>query len=57
MKHIVQAPREAVLCGIQHLDLLADKRRTQGMPTFAEAAVTVIEQKRGGWRSPRQAAD
>ena len=27
------------------------------MPTFAEAAVTVIEQKRGGWRSPRQAAD
>ena len=38
-------------------DPLADKRRTQGMPTFAEAAVTVIEQKRGGWRSPRQAAD
>ena len=38
-------------------DPLADKRRTQGMPTFAEAAVTVVEQKRAGWRSPRQAAD
>ena len=38
-------------------DPLADKRRTRGMPTFAEAAVTVIEQKRGGWRSPRQATD
>ncbi len=38
-------------------DPLADKRRSQGIPTFAEAAVTVIEQKRAGWRSPRQAAD
>ena len=38
-------------------DPLADKRRTQGMPTFAEAAATVVEQKRAGWRSPRQAAD
>ena len=38
-------------------DPLADKRRTQGMPTFAEAAVTVVEQKRAGWRSARQAAD
>ena len=38
-------------------DPLADKRRIQGMPTFAEAAATVIEQKRAGWRSPRQAAD
>ena len=38
-------------------DPLADKRRLQGMPTFAEAAVTVIEQKQAGWRSPRQAAD
>ena len=24
------------------------------MPTFAEAAATVVEQKRAGWRSPRQ---
>ena len=38
-------------------DPLADRRRLQGTPTFAEAAVTVVEQKRGGWRSPRQAAD
>ena len=38
-------------------DPLADRRRLQGMPTFAEAAATVVEQKRGGWRSPRQAAD
>ena len=38
-------------------DPLADKRRVQGMPTFAEAAATVVEQKRAGWRSPRQAAD
>ena len=38
-------------------DPLADKRRTQGMPTFAEAAATVVEQKRAGWRSRRQATD
>ena len=38
-------------------DPLADKHRSQGMPTFAEAAVTVVEQKRAGWRSPRQATD
>ena len=38
-------------------DPLANKHRTQGMPTFAEAAATVVEQKRAGWRSPRQAAD
>ena len=38
-------------------DPLADKRRTRGMPTFAEAAATVVEQKRAGWRSPRQATD
>ena len=37
-------------------DPLADRRRLQGMPTFAEAATAVVEQKRGGWRSPRQAA-
>ena len=38
-------------------DPLADKHRTQGMPTFAEAAATVVKQKRAGWRSPRQATD
>ena len=31
-------------------DPLADKRRVQGGPTFAEAAQRVLEQKRGGWR-------
>ena len=31
-------------------DPLADKRRGQGVPTFAEAAQRVLEQKRGGWR-------
>ena len=34
-------------------DPLAEKRRSQGMPTFADAAVHVVEQKRAGWRSPR----
>ena len=38
-------------------DPLADRRRLLGMPAFAEAAVTVVEQKRGGWSSPRQSAD
>ena len=27
------------------------------MPTFAEAVATVVEQKRAGWRNPRQAVD
>ncbi len=31
-------------------DPLADKRRVQGVPTFAEAAQRVLEQKRAGWR-------
>ena len=31
-------------------DPLADKRRVQGVPTFAEAAQRVLEQKQGGWR-------
>ena len=33
-------------------DQLAEKRRTQGVPNFAESAVRVMEQKRTGWRSP-----
>ena len=36
-------------------DPLTDKRRVQGMPTFAEAATTVIDQKRAGWKTPAQA--
>ena len=34
-------------------DPLAEKRRSLGVPTFSEAAVRVIEQKRGGWRSAK----
>ena len=29
---------------------MADKRRVQSVPTFADAAQRVLEQKRGGWR-------
>ena len=36
-------------------DPLAEKRRAEGMPTFADAAVRVVEQKRAGWRSPLHA--
>ena len=36
-------------------DPLAEKRRSLGVPTFAEAAGHVIEQKRAGWRSPKTA--
>ena len=36
-------------------DPLAERHRLAGMPTFAEAAAAVIEQKRPGWRGPRQA--
>ena len=32
-------------------DPMAEKRRSVGIPTFAEAARRVIEQKRAGWRS------
>ena len=32
-------------------DPLAEKRRSQGGPTFAEAAMRVLEQKQGGWRN------
>ena len=34
-------------------DPFAEKRRTEGIPTFAEAASRVLEQKRGGWRGRR----
>ncbi len=36
-------------------DPLAEKRRTEDMPTFADAAARVVEQKRAGWRSPLHA--
>ena len=34
-------------------DPLAEKRRTEGIPTFAEAASRVLDQKRDGWRGRR----
>ena len=37
-------------------DPLADKRRLEGMPTFAEAAPTVVERKRAGWRGSTSTA-
>ena len=36
-------------------DPLAEKRRAEGMPTFADAAARVVEAKRAGWRSPLHA--
>ena len=38
-------------------DPLAEKRRARGMPSFAEAVAKVVEQKRTGWRNPKQAHD
>ena len=38
-------------------DPLAEKRRAKGVPTFAEAAAVVVEQKRSGWRNPKHAQD
>ena len=34
-------------------DPLAEKRRAQGVPSFAEAAATVVEQQQAGWRDPK----
>ena len=38
-------------------DPLAEKRRAEGIPTFAEAASRVLEQKRDGWRNPKQSRE
>ena len=38
-------------------DPLAERRCAASMPTLAEAAATVVEQKRAGWRSARQATE
>ena len=38
-------------------DPLAEKRRAEGIPTFAEAAMRVLEQKRAGWRGPRHSQE
>ena len=37
-------------------DPLAEKRRAQGMPTFAEAAASVLALHRPGWRNAKHAA-
>ena len=34
-------------------DPLAEKRRAQGVPTFAEAAARVVRQQKAGWRNPK----
>ena len=38
-------------------DPLAEKRRSQGIPTFAEAATRVLEQKQAGWRNPKHSRE
>ena len=38
-------------------DPLAEKRRARGVPSFAEAAARVVQQKQAGWRSPRHGDD
>ena len=38
-------------------DPLAEKRRSQGIPTFAEAATRVLDQKRDGWRNPKHSRE
>ena len=38
-------------------DPLAEKRRTEGIPTFAEAATRALEQKQAGWRNRKHARE
>ena len=38
-------------------DPIAEKRRAEGIPTFAEAATRVLEQKRDGWRNPKHSRE
>ena len=38
-------------------DPLAEKRRAQGVPSFAEAAARVLQQKQAGWRSSTHPKD
>ena len=38
-------------------DPLAEKRRAQGIPSFAEAAARVLQQKQAGWRSSTHPRD
>ncbi len=43
--------------GRQGGEPLAEKRRAEGIPTFAEAAMRVLEQKRDGWRNPKHSRE
>ena len=38
-------------------DPLAEKRRARGVPSFAEAAARVVQQKQAGWRNPKHCRD
>ena len=38
-------------------DPIAERRRARDVPSFAEAAARVLEQKQGGWRSEKHASD
>ena len=38
-------------------DPLVERRRARSMPTFAEAARSVVEQKRPGWRDDQASSD
>ena len=38
-------------------DPLAEKRRAEGIPTFAEAAARVLEQKQAGWRNRKHSRE
>ena len=54
---VIRGRRRDFGLGSVALVSLAERRRAQGMPSFAEAAERVVEQKRAGWRNPRQAHD
>ena len=38
-------------------DPLAEKGRSEGIPTFAEAAARVLDQKQAGWRNRKHAQE
>ena len=51
--------REQALANLQEArqgrDPLEEKRRSKGIPKFSALAAQVVEQKKAGWRNPRQA--
>ena len=48
---VIRGRKRELGLGSVALVSLAEKRRSVGIPTFAEAARRVVEQKRAGWRS------